>query len=94
MRKLPIPQSYEPATSDEPTGLRVIAVEPAGSDAAAFAAVIGIARECQGSFAALAAAGVVSPRLICRWRVRVQSTRQHPCTMVHNEDSTPSRPSR
>ena len=60
MRKLPIPQSYEPATSDEPTGLRVIAVEPAGSDAAAFAAVIGIARECQGSFAALAA---VAPHL-------------------------------
>ena len=66
MRKLPIPQSYEPATSDEPTGLRVIAVEPAGSDAAAFAAVIGIARECQGSFAALAAVAPHLAAVLCQ----------------------------
>jgi len=56
MRKLHIPQTYEPATSDEASDLRVIAVEPAGSDEAAFAAVFGIAVECGRSFAALAAA--------------------------------------
>ena len=56
MRKLPIPQTYEPATSDEDSDLRVIAVEPAGSDEAAFGSVIGIARESRDSFAAIAEA--------------------------------------
>lgn len=60
MRKLHIPQTYEPATSDEASDLRVIAVEPAESDEAAFASVFGIALECGRSFAALAA---VTPHL-------------------------------
>ena len=56
MRKLQIPQSYQPAATNEPTDLRVIAVRPAGSDEAAFNSVIGIARESRDSFAALAEA--------------------------------------
>jgi len=66
MRKLPIPQSYEPAVSHEPTSLRVVAVEPAGSDAAAFAAVIGIAQECARSFAALAAVAPHLAAVLCQ----------------------------
>lgn len=66
MRKLHIPQSYEPATSDEASDLRVIAAEPAGSDEAAFAAVFGIAIECGRSFAALAAATPHLAAVLCQ----------------------------
>ena len=66
MRKLHVPQTYEPATGDEASDLRVIAVEPAGSDAAAFAALFDIAVECGRSFAALAAATPHLAAVLCQ----------------------------
>ena len=66
MRKLHIPQTYEPATSEEASDLRVIAVEPAGSDEAAFASVFDIAVECGRSFAALAAATPHLAAVLCQ----------------------------
>ena len=66
MRKLQIPQTYEPATGDEASDLRVIAVEPAGSDEAAFAALFDLAVECRRSFAALAAATPHLAAVLCQ----------------------------
>ena len=66
MRKLHIPQTYEPATREEASDLRVIAVVPAGSDEAAFAALFDIAVECGRSFAALAGATPHLAAVLCQ----------------------------
>ena len=66
MRKLHIPQAYEAAVAGEADDLRVIAVEPAGSDEAAFALVFSIAVECRRSFAALAATTPYLAAVLCQ----------------------------
>jgi hypothetical protein len=53
MRKLPIPQDYEPGSSDEADELRVIAVDPAGSAEAALQALIGSDPDCAEGLASL-----------------------------------------
>lgn len=53
MRKLPIPQDYEPGSSDEADELRVIAVDPAGSAEAALSRLTLDDPECADGLASL-----------------------------------------
>mgnify|MGYP000060578715 CR=1 FL=1 len=53
MRRLPIPQNYEPGWHAENPHLRVFAVEPAGSDKAALQLLIGNDPECSDGLTTL-----------------------------------------